>query len=92
MDASDLNMLPDHMFATTTDDDYVAHSGWYGGNPSSGLNSDFTALDTGAHRSLGANSGHSHYTDSDTTSLHNQAQILRDHNPDYVDEYSINTK
>ena len=108
MDASDLHMLPDHMFSTTAGNDVIARSGYYGGT--TGFDSDFTALSTashdanGAHGHLAGNSGHSGYIPSDppdsdpkspapraNTCVHNQGQILRGANPDYVDDYSINT-
>lgn len=89
VDASDLNMLPDHMFVTATDDDLVAASGLYGGNPVTDSESDFSSLDAGRHGDLGASSGHSEYTKPGSTSLHNQAKILRGQQPDYVNNPSI---
>lgn len=57
----------------------------------------------GSHGHLAGNSGHSGYIPSDpqdsdpktpapraNTCVHNQGQILRGANPDYVDDYSIN--
>lgn len=89
VDASDLNMLPDHMFVTAADGDGVAVSGMYGGDPVSSPESDFTELDSGSHGDLKASSGHSEYTEPGSTSLHNQAKILRDQKPDYVNNPSI---
>lgn len=105
-DASDLHMLPDHMFSTTAGNDVIARSGYYGGT--TGFDSDFTALSTashdanGAHGHLAGNSGHSGYIPSEdpndtkhpprmSTSVHNQGRILRGAGPEYVDDYSINT-
>jgi len=89
VDASDFHMLPDHTFAAANNWDGVAASGYYGGNPTTNPNSDFTALDTGANGPYKYTSGHSNYTDKDSTSLHNQGQILKGEKPDYVDRPSI---
>ena len=89
VDASDFHMLPDHTFAAANNWDGVAASGHYGGNPTTNPNSDFTALDTDANDSYKYKSGHSHYTDKGSTSLHNQGQILKGAKPDYVDRPSI---
>ena len=89
VDASDFHMLPDHTFAAANNWDGVAASGHYGGNPTTNPNSDFTALDTDANGPYKYSSGHSHYTDKDSTSLHNQGQILKGAKPDYVDRPSI---
>lgn len=89
VDASDFHMLPDHTFAAANNWDGVAASGYYGGNPTTNPNSDFTALDTDANGPYKYTSGHSHYTDKDSTSLHNQGQILKGAKPDYVDRPSI---
>ena len=89
VDASDFHMLPDHTFAAANTWDGVAASGHYGGNPTTNPNSDFTALDTDANGPYKYSSGHSHYTDKDSTSLHNQGQILKGAKPDYVDRPSI---
>lgn len=89
VDASDFHMLPDHTFAAANNWDGVAASGYYGGNPTTDPNSDFTALDTDANGPLKYTSGHSTYTDDDSTSLHNQGQILKGAQPDYVDRPSI---
>jgi len=89
VDASDFHMLPDHTFAAANNWDGVAASGHYGGNPTTNPNSDFTALDTDANGPYKYTSGHSHYTDKDSTSLHNQGQILKGAKPDYVDRPSI---
>ena len=105
-DASDLHMLPDHMFSTTAGNDWIARSGYYGGTV--GYDSDFTALSTesqdanGSHGHLSGNSGHSGYIPSEdpnnakqpprmSTSVHNQGRILRGTGPEYVDDHSINT-
>lgn len=105
-DASDLHMLPDHMFSTTAGNDWIARSGYYGGT--AGYGSDFTALSTesqdanGSHGHLAGNSGHSGYIPSEnpndtkhpprmSTSVHNQGRILRGADPEYVDDYSIKT-
>ena len=74
-DASDLHMLPDHMFSTTAGDDLIARSGYYGGSigggGTAGYDSDFTALSTksqdanGSHGHLAGNSGHSGYIPSE---------------------------
>ena len=85
VDASDLNMLPDHSYAAAAGDDIVAAFGPYGGNPTTDLNSDFTALDTDEQDGLGASSGHSNYTTPGTTSLHDLGNILGGDDPDYVD-------
>lgn len=61
----------------------------FGGDPVSARSSDFTVMDTGSHGGLAASWEHSHYSDSGTTSLHNQGQVLRGVQPDYVDDYSI---
>lgn len=89
VDASDFHMLPDHTFAAANNWDPVAASGYYGGNPTTDPNSDFTALDTDANGPYKYTSGHSHYTDEDSTSLHNQGQILKGAKPDYADRPSI---
>ena len=89
VDASDFHTLPDHTFAAANNWDPVAASGYYGGNPTTNPNSDFTALDTGANGPYKYTSGHSNYTDKDSTSLHNQGQILKGEKPDYVDRPSI---
>lgn len=89
VDASDFHMLPDHTFAAANNWDPVAASGYYGGNPTTDPNSDFTALDTGTNGPLQYTSGHSSYTDDDSTSLHNQGQILKGAKPDYIDRPSI---
>lgn len=89
VDASDFHMLPDHTFAAANNWDPVAASGYYGGNPTTDPNSDFTALDTDANGPYRYTSGHSTYTDDDSTSLHNQGQILKGTKPDYVDRPSI---
>ena len=89
VDASDFHTLPDHTFAAANNWDGVAASGYYGGNPTTNPNSDFTALDTGANGPYKYTSGHSNYTDKDSTSLHNQGQILKGEKPDYVDRPSI---
>ncbi len=74
-DASDLHMLPDHMFSTTAGNDWIARSGYYGGTVggggTAGYDSDFTALSTesqdanGSHGHLAGNSGHSGYIPSE---------------------------
>ncbi|EGE38022.1 MULTISPECIES: alpha/beta hydrolase [Actinomyces] len=89
VDASDFHTLPDHTFAAANNWDPVAASGYYGGNPTTNPNSDFTALDTDANGPYKYTSGHSNYTDKDSTSLHNQGQILKGEKPDYVDRPSI---
>ena len=89
VDASDFHMLPDHTFAAANNWDPVAASGYYGGNPTTNPNSDFTALDTDANGPYKYSSGHSHYTDKGSTSLHSQGQILKGSKPDYVDRPSI---
>ena len=89
VDASDFHTLPDHTFAAANNWDGVAASGYYGGNPTTNPNSDFTALDTDANGPYKYTSGHSNYTDKDSTSLHNQGQILKGEKPDYVDRPSI---
>lgn len=89
VDASDFHMLPDHTFAAANNWDPVAASGYYGGNPTTDPNSDFTALDTDANGPYKYTSGHSNYTDKGSTSLHNQGQILKGAKPDYVDRPSI---
>ena len=89
VDASDFHTLPDHTFAAANNWDPVAASGYYGGNPTTNPNSDFTALDTDANGPYKYTSGHSNYTDKDSTSLHNQGQILKGEKPDYVDGPSI---
>lgn len=89
VDASDFHMLPDHTFAAANNWDPVAASGYYGGNPTTDPNSDFTALDTDANGPYKYTSWHSTYTDDDSTSLHNQGQILKGTKPDYVDRPSI---
>ncbi|OLO66069.1 hypothetical protein BKH20_12740 [Actinomyces oris] len=70
-DASDLHLLPDHMFSTTAGNDGIARAGYYGGTVggggTAGPDSDFTALNTqshgtnGSHGHLAGNSGHSGY-------------------------------
>ena len=85
VDASDLNMLPDHSYAAAAGDDIVAAFGTYGGKPTNDPNSDFTALDTDEQDGLGASSGHSNYTTPGTTSLHDLGNILGGDDPDYVD-------
>ena len=70
-DASDLHLLPDHMFSTTAGNDGIARAGYYGGTigdgGTAGPDSDFTALNTqshgtnGSHGHLAGNSGHSGY-------------------------------
>ena len=82
-------MLPDHMFVTAADGDGVAVSGMYGGDPASSPESDFTELDSSSHGDLKASSGCSEYTKPGSTSLHNQVKILRDQNPDHVNNPSI---
>ena len=83
-DASDLNMLPDHMYSTTAKDDWpTARSGYYGGTPllsgTAGPDSDFTALNTDAHGAnsshgpLTGSSGHSQYIPKDDPSKNPQA-------------------
>ena len=89
VDASEFHMLPDHTFAAANNWDGVAASGYYGGNPTTNPNSDFTALDTDANGPYKYSSGHSHYTDKGSTSLHSQGQILKGSKPDYVDRPSI---
>ena len=89
VDASDFHMLPDHTFAAANNWDGVAASGYYGGNPTTNPNSDFTALDTDANGPYKYSSGHSNYTDKGSTSLHSQGQILKGVKPDYVDRPSI---
>ena len=89
VDASDFHMLPDHTFAAANNWDPVAASGYYGGNPTTNPNSDFTALDTDANGPYKYSSGHSNYTDKGSTSLHSQGQILKGVKPDYVDRPSI---
>ena len=89
VDASDFHTLPDHTFAAANNWDPVAASGYYGGNTTTNPNSDFTALDTDANGPYKYTSGHSNYTDKDSTSLHNQGQILKGEKPDYVDRPSI---
>lgn len=89
VDASDFHMLPDHTFAAANNWDGVAASGYYGGNPTTNPNSDFTALDTDANGPYKYTSGHSNYTDEGSTSLHSQGQILKGAKPDYVDRPSI---
>ena len=89
VDASDFHTLPDHTFAAANNWDGVAASGYYGGNPTTNPNSDFTALDTDANGPYKYSSGHSHYTDKGSTSLHSQGQILKGVKPDYVDRPSI---
>lgn len=89
VDASEFHMLPDHTFAAANNWDPVAASGYYGGNPTTNPNSDFTALDTDANGPYKYTSGHSSYTDKDSTSLHSQGQILKGVKPDYVDRPSI---
>lgn len=89
VDASEFHMLPDHTFAAANNWDGVAASGYYGGNPTTNPNSDFTALDTDANGPYKYSSGHSHYTDKGSTSLHSQGQILKGVKPDYVDRPSI---
>lgn len=85
VDASELGTLPDHMYSASANWDVVAASGIYGGNPTTDPNSDFTSLDTGKQDGLKASSGHSEYTDTGTTSLHNIGQIVAGEDPDYVD-------
>ena len=85
VDASDLNMLPDHSYAAAAGDDIVATFGPYGGNPTTDPDSDFTALDTDEQDGLGASSGHSNYTTPGTTSLHDLGNILGGDDPDCVD-------
>ena len=85
VDASDLNMLPDHSYAAAANDDDIATSGAYGGIPTTDPDSDFTALDTDEQDGLGASSGHSNYTTPGTTSLHDLGNILGGDDPDYVD-------
>ena len=89
VDASDFHTLPDHTFAAANNWDPVAASGYYGGNPTTNPNSDFTALDTDANGPYKYSSGHSNYTDKGSTSLHSQGQILKGVKPDYVDRPSI---
>ena len=89
VDASEFHMLPDHTFAAANNWDPIAASGYYGGNPTTNPNSDFTALDTDANGPYKYSSGHSHYTDKGSTSLHSQGQILKGVKPDYVDRPSI---
>ena len=89
VDASDFHTLPDHTFAAANNWDGVAASGYYGGNPTTNPNSDFTALDTDANGPYKYSSGHSNYTDKGSTSLHSQGQILKGVKPDYVDRPSI---
>ena len=89
VDASDFHMLPDHTFAAANNWDPVAASGYYGGNPTTNPNSDFTALDTDTNGPYKYSSGHSHYMDKGSTSLHSQGQILKGSKPDYVDRPSI---
>ena len=92
VDASDMNMLPDHAFAERTDDDpirYRLFQGTHGPNPMDDPNSDFTTLDTGEHGGLKHSEKHSEYTKQGTTSLHNQGKVLADQDPDYVNRRSI---
>ena len=89
VDASEFHMLPDHTFAAANNWDPIAASGYYGGNPTTNPNSDFTALDTDANGPYKYSSGHSNYTDKGSTSLHSQGQILKGVKPDYVDRPSI---
>ena len=89
VEASEFHMLPDHTFAAANNWDPIAASGYYGGNPTTNPNSDFTALDTDANGPYKYSSGHSHYTDKGSTSLHSQGQILKGVKPDYVDRPSI---
>ena len=89
VDASDLGMLPDHMYAVGTGDDMIASSGRYGGDPSSHPESDFTTLLTTKQGPYLHSEWHSSYTDKDTTSLHNISQVMKDQTPSYVDQRSI---
>ena len=89
VDASDLGMLPDHMYAARTGDDVVAMSGVYGGEPTAHPDSDFTSLSTSKNGGLAESTGHSNYTDKGTTSLHNISQVLRNETPSYIEDKSI---
>ena len=90
VDASDLGMLPDHMYAAHAPGDPVAAQSWwlpgFGTDPISDPNSDFTQLDTSMQQQAGLfpSGGHSMYTNSGTTSAHNLGQILRGDTPDYI--------
>ena len=92
VDASDMNMLPDHAFAERTDDDLIRYrlfQGTHGPNPMDDPNSDFTTLDTGEHGGLKQSEGHSEYTEEGSTSLRNQGKVLADQRPDYANRRSI---
>ena len=89
VDASDLGMLPDHMYAARSGDDVVAMSGIYGGEPTAHPDSDFTSLSTSKNGGLAESTGHSNYTDKGTTSLHNISQVLRNETPSYIEDKSI---
>ena len=92
VDASDMNMLPDHAFAERTDDDLLRFrllQGTHGPNPMDDPNSDFTTLDTGEHGGLKQSEGHSEYTKQGSTSLRNQGKVLADQRPDYANRRSI---
>lgn len=90
VDASDLGMLPDHMYAAHAPGDPVAAQSWwlpgFGTDPISDPNSDFTQLDTSMQQQAGLfpSGGRSMYTNSGTTSAHNLGQILRGDTPDYI--------
>ena len=89
VDASDLGMLPDHMYAARSGDDVVAMSGIYGGEPTAHPDSDFTSLSTSKNDGLTESTEHSSYTDKGTTSLHNISQALRNETPSYIEDKSI---
>ena len=89
VDASDLGMLPDHMYAARTGDDVVAMSGIYGGEPTAHPDSDFTSLSTSKNGGLAESTGHSNYTEKGTTSLRNISQVLRNETPSYIEDKSI---
>jgi hypothetical protein len=88
INAEDLHMLPDHMYATAAPGDRVAASAGmlgYGGDPVYDPSSDFASLDTDERGAMKSSSGHSEYVNDGTTSLDNQGRILRDQRPRYYD-------
>lgn len=84
VDASDLNMPSGNLYSASANDDPVASSGRFGGDPNTNSQSDFTRLDTQAHDGRTSSLGHTEYTNRGTNSVHEIGQVLRHDKPDYT--------
>ena len=84
VDASDLNMPSGNLYEASANDDPVASSGRFGGDPNTNSQSDFTRLDTQAHDGRSSSSGHTEYTNRGTNSVHEIGQVLRHDKPDHT--------